>query len=574
MSEIVTQNDEAIAQHDFLREPKGKFDRFSAWLADRSSPLLVKETRQAIKSRQFFYTFLALLLAMVIWSYLGVSNSIVTGNSASGMEQLIGYLWILAFPLHIIIPFSAFRSIMREFEDDTLQLVSITSLSSRGIVYGKLGSALLQMIVYLAALVPGIAFSYLLRGVDLIQIVSMIMLLVTSSFGLTTIGLLIGSIGRQFFLRIFAHLVLLAILAGSYLGFCTAVTEYFSFMNEEIPWQVLYFMVSVTLTAALLSLETSVSAISFYAENRSTNVRLAIILVTFALVSGLMVLSGVDGGGARREFFFVFSAFVAHLYVVFGAMMASEYPIISQRVRRGIPSTFGGQSIWGLLLPGPGRGYLFAISMIWGWIGGLLLIEPVFNWLSGTPANGGTPADWQMKILFGLTNAVFATLFVSIAYLVGRALNTRIPKPAPFFGLLLVVVLYVLVWAFSAILTTMANEYLWDYSNPNQWEANWTNFYCWPLMLNAVMYRTPSIETYVYLGFDVGVMLILGAISLMLASREIALPQAMVPKRVLEERKNRRRVVATHVEETVEDLFQKRAESIAGASTLGNRRSN
>jgi hypothetical protein len=554
MSELVGQTGKDTSQHPLLRDPNGLLDRCSTWIADRSSPLLVKETRGAIKSRQFFYTFLVLLLAMVIWSFLGISNSIYYGKATSGVEQLIGYFWVLAFPLHIIIPFTAFRSLMREFEDDTLQLVSITSLSSRGIIFGKLGSAALQMVVYLAALVPGIAFSYLLRGVDLIQIFSLLAVLIASSLGLTTLGLLIGSVGRQLFLRIFAHLVLLATLAGSFLLFCTFVSGYLTFGANDIPWEGIYFSISLFLAISILCLETAISCISFYAENRSTNVRLAISFLMFVIVSGI-ILVATSEQASSIDFCPMISGLLGHLLAVFGAMMATEYPVISQRVRRGIPNTFWGESVWGLLLPGPGRGYLFSVTLIWGWIVGLNLLAPLHDRWNGRAMPDLD--DWWGVFFFGVTNATFATLYVSLAYLFGRLAKTRMPRPAPIFGLLLVIVTYVLTWVVSVVLSIMMAEFLGgDFGGSR--ELGLATFFCWPLALEATYDRSLLPMDYVYLGFNLSLMIVLGLFCLVPASREIILPQAMVPQRVLDEQKKRKRVVATQDEETVEELFRNR----------------
>ena len=89
----------------------------------------------------------------------------------SGPFMLTGYYVVLAVPLLLIVPFVAFRSLAAEREDGTYELLSITTLSSRQIVTGKLGSAILQMLVYYSALSPCIAFTYLLRGIDILTIV-------------------------------------------------------------------------------------------------------------------------------------------------------------------------------------------------------------------------------------------------------------------------------------------------------------------------------------------------------------------------------------------------------------------
>jgi len=142
----------------------GFWSRVDRWLergGERLNPILVKESRQALKSKQFFITFTLLLACGWGWSLFGVA--LLTPGiyyAPSGPFMLIGYSIVLTVPLLLIVPFAAYRSLASEREDGTYELLSITSLSSRQIVTGKLGSAILQMMVYYSALSPCIAFTY------------------------------------------------------------------------------------------------------------------------------------------------------------------------------------------------------------------------------------------------------------------------------------------------------------------------------------------------------------------------------------------------------------------------------
>jgi ABC-type transport system involved in multi-copper enzyme maturation permease subunit len=124
-------------------------------LGDRLNPILVKEARQAMKSRQFVVTFSLLLLFGWIYT-LGFIAFTMPGIyfAPLGSPMLIGYYLILTIPLLIVVPYAAFRSLASEREDGTFELLSITALSARQIVTGKLGSAVLQMMVYYSALAP------------------------------------------------------------------------------------------------------------------------------------------------------------------------------------------------------------------------------------------------------------------------------------------------------------------------------------------------------------------------------------------------------------------------------------
>ncbi len=103
------------------------------WLrgSELLNPILVKEVRQALKSRQFEVSFGLTLLAAVCWTLFFVSVSVprIFFFPDGGTILLRGYAFILLIPLLIIIPFSAFRSLTSEVEESTFELLSITTLS-------------------------------------------------------------------------------------------------------------------------------------------------------------------------------------------------------------------------------------------------------------------------------------------------------------------------------------------------------------------------------------------------------------------------------------------------------------
>ena len=160
------------------RRPPGWSAAFDAILergGDWLNPILVKESRQALKSRQFLICFGLVLGFGWGWSLLGIAIlSPGVHYIPGGAMMLSGYVTILAVPVLVIVPFTAFRSLASEVEDGTFELLSITALSARQIVTGKLGSAAIQLLIYFSALSPCIAFTYLLRGVDIVTITAVL----------------------------------------------------------------------------------------------------------------------------------------------------------------------------------------------------------------------------------------------------------------------------------------------------------------------------------------------------------------------------------------------------------------
>ena len=74
---------------------------------------------------------------------------------------------LLSFAIFVVVPFGAYRSLLAERELHTLDLLTITTLSPRQIVFGKLGSALVQVGIYYSAISPFIAFLSFLQGFDI-----------------------------------------------------------------------------------------------------------------------------------------------------------------------------------------------------------------------------------------------------------------------------------------------------------------------------------------------------------------------------------------------------------------------
>ncbi len=558
VAEPVQRDAAGEIQHPLLEEPTNSFDRGLSWLADNSSPLVVKEIRQAVNSRAFFYTFLLLLIAMVAWSFVGLSFVISDDITSGGANMMSGYLVMLGVPLFVVLPFSTFRSMIAEYEDDTFHLISITKLSGRGIIYGKLASALSQIGVYLSAIVPGITFCYLLQDLSLFEIFSFLLMAVMLSIGLIGLGLALAGIGRQIVLRFMAYLAILIACVIAFIAFWISQAEIlvgrFVFLGWQIPFGFSLFIFGL----ALLLTEGAVSANSFFAENRSTNIRLAFVVFLFCLITVVMVSSS-DTLFIDAEFTSVvwyLSVGIGHLVALFGCMAAAEYPIISHRARRGIPNNPWLHALVAVLLPGPGRGYLCSIALIWGLIGGLVFFLPLASHLARFQLFQGISNLFVTNSsIAAFYHAAMATIFVSLTYLFCRYLGTRLPRPSPIVGAVFAAILYTLSTLFPLILYGF-----FKYFDANSSESDLllTALFAWGIVSQLDPDYMISQIPPIYLSANAVVAAVLFIICFSLAAREISLPQSMVPAKVQAEIDARRRKSVAHDEETIEELFQNR----------------
>jgi ABC-type transport system involved in multi-copper enzyme maturation permease subunit len=366
-------------------------DRGSEWL----NPILVKEARQALKSRQFLVTFSLLLACGWLWSVFGVVLQWPDIQiSPSGRYMLVGYYIVLALPLLVVVPFSAFRSLSGEREDGTYELLSITALNARQIVTGKLGSATLQMIVYFSALSPCMAFTYLLRGVDVLTILLVLGHTFLISLMLSQIGLLLATFSREAHMQVLLSVLFVVALV---LGAVLVVVTVSSFLVEvgQVPatephfWSAHLCYLSVYISYLLLFLWASAAQLSFASENRSTRLRYAL-LAQQALLLGWAIYYWVTSDAV--EFLYTLAAAMAVQWFLVGTLLTCEIAELSPRVRRRLPQTFLGRMFLTWFNPGSGTGYLFVVLSLLALA--VVLMEEVFlanaNAFSGvSPITGG-----------------------------------------------------------------------------------------------------------------------------------------------------------------------------------------
>ena len=355
----------------FAEAPPSRWDWIDAKLSRLSEyvdPILVKETRQALKSRQFLITFCLLLVAGWGFSLIYVAFTFPAIYYApQGSWVLYGYYVVLCVPMIIIIPFVAFRSLSAEREDGTFDLISITTLRPRQIVAGKLGSAVVQMLIYLSALAPAMAFTYMLRGVDIMVIVMSVFYLFLASVALSVLGLVLATVttSRQWQMVLgviyILALVVLFIVALSVGGM--GIFEGSVAYDEPLFWALHLFAVTVVAGYTALFYLAAMSRITFASDNRSTKIRTCLVAmqaVALAWASYFWLSEYQD------EILIVFFVWAGFHWWLMGALMVGESSDISPRVRRSVPETFIGRafSIW--LYPGAGMGSLLMVARVGG----------------------------------------------------------------------------------------------------------------------------------------------------------------------------------------------------------------
>lgn len=343
--------------------PWERFEALLARLSDRLNPILVKEARQALRSRQFTTTFMLMLAAGWAWSILGLALlGPAAYYNAEGPAMFFVYYVILAAPLLIVIPYFAYSSLSSERQDRTYELVSITALNARHILTGKLCGIGLQMMVYLSALFPCLAFTYLLRGLNIFSVFLIVAYTCLLSLGLSVLGLLLATLSpsRQ---RPIIQGVLFAVLLVYVFGYVVMLTAQVvagEGLRVDDPdfWQGSLAAATVYLNVFALLFLSARALLTTACQNRSTALRAALVVAQLSMIAwtAWAVLESDDD-------FLYGLIFVSSVFWFFaGMLMVGESRALSPRVKRGLPQSVLGRVFLTGFAPGPGTGYTFALA--------------------------------------------------------------------------------------------------------------------------------------------------------------------------------------------------------------------
>jgi len=492
-----------------------RIDRWFEKMGDRFNPILVKETRQALKSRQFVVTFSILLFAAFAWTVAGsLSMMPQIYTTPSAPRLLIGYYFVLAIPMLLVVPLAAYRSLEGEIDDGTLELLSITALSPWQIVLGKLASATLQMMLYFVALFPCVAYAYNLRGVDLPTVLLMIGILLVTALVLTVIALFLAPLSRGRTGRIVTLLLLILVLVLAEYGIGALVISmilYGTMMSVSLLFFLVATAIVVSLSLSHLLLSATAAQLTPESENRSTTLRLSM-MVFSASLAGIVVYAtqALNRSDTNGVLWFAFIAAFG-LWLAAGSMMAAESSVITPRIRRELPQSFLARMMLTWFTPGPATGIVFASVNLVVWAGfAALVLGSIFNWQSPA-SSAGFREPLRMLVLL-VAYAIGGLICVRLVILVVRINN----HPRVEIGLAALVAVMVL----SALVPYSIGMHLNDYRNfpYSRWQL--TN---WVWTINEA-------QNGIAVGW-IEVIMILSVVGLAFLICLLTMPQVVMPRR-------------------------------------------
>ncbi|MCI0684808.1 MAG: hypothetical protein L0Y71_22150 [Gemmataceae bacterium] len=144
-------------------------------LDDAINPIVVKELRQAVRSR--FVVAVVLLFLLLQLAFLGIYLTIAGLNGwldtidyQAGRDVFTWLQVILLATCMLFLPAYAGARLAAERSEVNTDLLFITTLQPRKIISGKLASSVVIAVMIFSACAPFMAFTYFLRGIDLVSI--------------------------------------------------------------------------------------------------------------------------------------------------------------------------------------------------------------------------------------------------------------------------------------------------------------------------------------------------------------------------------------------------------------------
>ena len=353
---------------------------FFAWLeraSDWLSPIVVKEVRQLTSGREFHYSFsISLMLGLGV-AFFGAADAL-TAEGTSGRWTFAALMACLALFGLVVVPLSAFNALRTERLEHTLELITLTALSPRRVVIGKLLAQGVKLATLFAGLAPFIAMSFLLGGIDFATILVWMLVLFSWSLWACAVslfasslfktraisGLVFGAFGMVLFLAVVVFglpRVLFFAMRGGGVGGGGGVAAVG--VGGSMSWWMLAMITTFCLASMINLVFLAENRLSLPTENRVTPLRVGFAAQFLLLVAWM--LSFIGEPAPIRSSASVALGVLGGLHLALVAMFTvTEDLILPRRVLRRMHTWSPVRHMLAILSPGGGRGAVYVIAQM------------------------------------------------------------------------------------------------------------------------------------------------------------------------------------------------------------------
>lgn len=218
------------------------------------NPVITKELKGRMRGRQGFimlsvYLTLISFFIGLVYLFLAVDGSLSNGNP--GYLQTVGkVLFSTVVLLELLMvsfigPALTSGAISSERERQTFDLLRISLLSGRALVFGKLSSSVVFLLLLILTAIPVQSLAFFLGGVGMAEMVISTLLLVVTAIFYCTLGLFFSSFAKRTLIATVSSYatILLSFVVLILLLFFTSVFQSSSFFRSTITEDILNILI-------------------------------------------------------------------------------------------------------------------------------------------------------------------------------------------------------------------------------------------------------------------------------------------------------------------------------------------
>jgi len=340
-------------------------------LGDGLNPIVVKELRQAVQSKFVVAVLLLFLLVQLLFIgiYLvatGLAGQLQSLDAEMGRSVFSGLQTILVITCLVFLPaYMGFR-LAAERSDTNVDLLFITTLRPRAIIWGKFVAAVVLAVLIFSACTPFMTFTYLLRGIDVPSILLVVAIDFLVVAGMVQLAIFLAVIPANWVVKGLLGLLALGILIFA-VGMTISGTLSMLFlgvgsaMEDRQFWVPFGCIVGSGLAIMGLFYSWSVALINPHSANRGLGMRLGMLgvwLATGALFGVAQVLFPPDYMPLK-----IWLCLMAGLSFLGLIIAINEREQWAPRVARTIPARWWLRLPAFLLYSGAAGGVLFAVAL-------------------------------------------------------------------------------------------------------------------------------------------------------------------------------------------------------------------
>ena len=298
------------------------------WLFDRINPVVLRESRQLVRSRFAVGVMMLFLAIMVVVSglYVVSMNQHASRSFTHGQELFQILSAVMSLAMILFVPAHTALPLLLQRNTSGMDLLLISTIRPRAIIWGKMAAAFWMTILLLSVSMPFMLFTVLLRGIGLFEVLA--------SMATTVAFVMVATAGFLVLVNLPFSRVMLWLMSVGYIMqlfiFPTVLSSILLLGRRGgVPTE--YYITMASLVAISLPILTSlaIALVSPAVSNRALGPRVTITVCW--LVSGIVCLILKNDASEAWLVLSMIGASIAML------VSASEPSVPSQRVRRSIP---------------------------------------------------------------------------------------------------------------------------------------------------------------------------------------------------------------------------------------------